>query len=129
MEARDRFGQQQLNSLTDELNRLAAENKQLSEDLNATRIERDDTVSDMRQDIERLNLLQSDQTQLATRAEESEQSFKAKFEQFSTELNQLRVEREELQSRKGYKYNNNNNINNNNIIIIYYYNWAYYFYY
>ena len=91
--------QEQIVSLSAELNRLSVDNKKLNSDLDSTRIERDDTVSDMRQEIERLNLLQSDQNQLATRAEKSEQHLKQQSEQFTSNIGQLRLERNDLHAR------------------------------
>ena len=44
-----------------ELAQLQVRFDQVSADLNATRVERDSTVSEMRQEIERLNLLHGDE--------------------------------------------------------------------
>ena len=67
--------------------------------MNSTTLERDTTVSDMRQEIERLNLLQSDQTQLVNQVKENEKSLKQKSETFSTNLQNLEKERNQLHTK------------------------------
>lgn len=67
---------------------LNDENKKLNSDLDLTRIERDDTVSEMRQEIERLNLLQGDEKQL----KEKQEHFNQKAEDFKVSISKLETE-------------------------------------
>ena len=78
--------------LTSEISKLASENKKLNGDLDMTRIERDNTVSDMRQEIERLNLLQGDQKQ----KQQQELQNKQQSESFCETISQLELEKNEL---------------------------------
>ena len=82
-----------------DISRLNLEKGELSNSLDSTRIERDDTVSEMRQEIERLKLLQSDQTQLVSRAEQSENSLKMLSEKFQIDMANVQIDRDELSSR------------------------------
>ena len=50
-----------IGTIQKELTEMEIKYDQLSCELNSTRVERDSTVSDMRQEIERLNLLHGDQ--------------------------------------------------------------------
>ena len=88
-----------ISSLMSDISRLNLKTQELTESLNSTRIERDDTVSDMRQEIERLKLLHSDQSQLVQRAEQSENSLKMLSEKFQMDMASVQIERDEVASR------------------------------
>ena len=99
MQSKESDDKLQISSLMSDISRLNLETHELSESLNSTRVERDDTVSDMRQDIERLQLLHSDQSQLVQRAEQSENSLKILSEKFQMDMASVQIERDEFASR------------------------------
>ena len=99
MQSKESDDKLQISSLMSDISRLNLETQELSESLNSTRVERDDTVSDMRQEIERLQLLQSDQSQLVQRAEQSENSLKILSEKFQMDMASVQIERDEVASR------------------------------
>ena len=99
MQSKESDDKLQISSLMSDISRLNLETQELSESLNSTRVERDDTVSDMRQDIERLQLLHSDQSQLVQRAEQSENSLKILSEKFQMDMASVQIERDEFASR------------------------------
>ena len=99
MQSKESDDKLQISSLMSDISRLNLETQELSESLNSTRVERDDTVSDMRQEIERLQLLHSDQSQLVQRAEQSENSLKILSERFQMDMASVQIERDEFASR------------------------------
>ena len=105
MQSKESDDKLQISSLMSDISRLNLETQELSESLNSTRVERDDTVSDMRQEIERLQLLHSDQSQLVQRAEQSENSLKILSEKFQMDMASVQIERDEFASRLLSLYN------------------------
>ena len=99
MQSKESDDKLQISSLMSDISRLNLETQELSKSLNSTRVERDDTVSDMRQEIERLQLLHSDQSQLVQRAEQSENSLKILSEKFQMDMASVQIERDEFASR------------------------------
>ena len=99
MQSKESDDKLQISSLMSDISRLNLETQELSKSLNSTRVERDDTVSDMRQEIERLQLLHSDQSQLVQRAEQSENSLKILSERFQMDMASVQIERDEFASR------------------------------